>query len=92
MLHATISPENKLATILDFDVCKKLLNEAIENKDTCVILCPHYSINVQSKFDDGEALGYDLDELEEYLGETVEVSDFDDLIIDLSYMCESEED
>lgn len=83
MNSPTISPDNKLQSILDFDVCKQLVDKAKANNETCVILCPHYSINIQSKFEDGEALQWDLDELSDYIGEYVEVSDFDDLVINL---------
>lgn len=80
----TISNENKLQSILDFKVCKKLLYEAIKNNEPCVILCPHYSINIASKYEDGEALQWDLDELGDYLDNNyIEVSDYDDLIINL---------
>lgn len=82
--HATIEAYNKLATILDFNKCKALVKQAIANHETCVILCPNYSINVQSKYEDGEALQFDLDELEQYTGYSVEVSDYNDLIVDLS--------
>lgn len=79
-----ISPDNKLATILDFDKCKALIEQAVANHETCVILCPNYSINVQSKYEEGEELQFDLDELEQYIGYTVEVSDYNDLIVDLT--------
>lgn len=82
-----ISADNKLQHLLDFDVCKRMVEEAEKKGDTCVILCPHYSINIQSNEvyeDDGEALNFDLDELGDYIGHMVAVSDFDDLIVDLS--------
>jgi hypothetical protein len=52
--------ENKLKEILDFDKCKQLVDDAKKKGDTLVILCPHYSINVQSKFEDGEAIAMGL--------------------------------
>lgn len=80
-----ISKGNKLATILDFDVCKKLVEDAkATQQDILVILCPHYSINVQSKYDDGERLQWDLDELNDYINAFVEVSDYDDLVVNLT--------
>lgn len=85
-----ISNQNLLANILDFDVCKQLVQDAKDKGETCVILCPHYSINVQSKIYDGEQLQFDLDELEIYIGETVEVSDYDDLVV--NFYNEEEED
>lgn len=81
--------ENKLKEILDFDKCKQLVDDAKAKGETCVILCPHYSINVQSKFEDGEQLQWDLDELEQHIGETVQVSDFDDLVV---YLVSEDED
>lgn len=84
MTQSIISPENKLQNILDFDVCKKLLMDAINKGETYVILCPHYSINIASKYEDGEELQWDLDELSEYLDNNyVSVSDYDDLVSDL---------
>ena len=75
------SPENNLQNILDFDVCKKLVEEAKSKNEPMVILCPHYSINIASKFEDCEQLQFDLDELNDYLGEYVEVSQYDDLVV-----------
>jgi hypothetical protein len=79
-----ISPDNKLQNILDFDVCKQLVNDAIENNESMVILCPHFSINIQSKYQDGEELGWDLDELNDYIDNFVEVNDYDDLVVYLT--------
>jgi hypothetical protein len=79
-----ISKDNKLTNILNFAACKQLVRKAKKNNDSCVILCPHYSINIASKYEDCEALGFDLDELSDYLGNYVEVSDYDDLVINLS--------
>lgn len=88
MENKTISPENKLQEILDFDVCKQLVDKAVKNNEGAATLCPHYSINVQSRFEDGEQLQWDLDELSDYIGHYVEVSDYDDLIV---YFNESED-
>lgn len=66
----------KLNEILDFDKCKALVKQTPEDEYT--ILCPHYSINVQSKIE-GEKLQYDLDELEQVLDCSVFVSQYDDL-------------
>lgn len=91
MSQITISPENKLQNILDFDVCKKILADAVAKGDKYIILCGHYSINIASKYEDGEELQWDLDELGEYLGGIfLSVSDFDDLVIDLSSEDEDE--
>lgn len=49
-----------------------------------VILCPHYSINIQSRYDDGEQMDWDFDGLEQELGETLMVNDYDDLVVDCS--------
>lgn len=80
-----ISTENTLQNIIDFNVCKKLIEDAKANNETMVILCPHYSINIASKFEDGESLQWDMDELSEYIGEMVEVSDYDDMVIYLNH-------
>lgn len=86
--NAHISEDNQLQNILDFEVCKKIVQDAKDNDESMVILCPHYSINVQSKYEDGELLQWDLDELNEYIGEFVEVNDYDDLVV---YLNESED-
>ncbi len=46
------------------------------------ILIPNYSINVQSKYDDGEDLQAEFDEIEKELGHTLIVNDYDDLVAD----------
>lgn len=84
-------PPCRLRSILDFDVCKQLVKEAIDKKESCVILCPHYSINVQSKYEDGEQLQWDLDELQDYIEVAIQVSDYDDLIVDLNWIYEEQE-
>lgn len=86
-----ISPENKLVEILDFSKCKQLVDNAKNNDESCVILCPHYSINIAMKYEDGEQLSYDLDELSEYIDAFVEVSDYDDLVVYLESNEESED-
>lgn len=78
------TPEIKLRSILDFKKCQDLINNAIDKNDSCVILCPNYSINIASKYEDSEELNYDLEELSDYLGHFVQVSDYNDLIVDLS--------
>lgn len=85
---STISPDNKLATILDFDKCRELVEKAKERQaNENVILCPHYSINISMEYNkpeiDPEQLDWDLDELQDYIGEMIEVSDYDDLIVNL---------
>ena len=84
MNQLIISPENILQNIIDFDVCKKMVESAIINNESIVILCPHYSINIASKFEDGEQLQFDMDELSDYIGYFIEVSDYDDMIVNLS--------
>ena len=79
-----ISKGNKLTNILNFAACKQLVRKAKKNNDTYIILCPHYSINIASKYDDVEMLQWDLDELSDYLGYYAEVSDYDDLIVSLT--------
>lgn len=79
-----MNTENKLKSILDFDVCNRMVQDAINKGENCVILCPHYSINIASKYkyEDGEELQYDLDDLSDHVGYFVSVSDYDDLVID----------
>ena len=85
MNKTIITPENILQNIIDFDVCKKLVDTAIANNEQMVILCHHYSINIASKFEDGEQLQFDMDELGDYIGGYfVEVSDYDDMVVYLS--------
>lgn len=82
-----ISENNKLQHILDFDICKTLVEEEKARDPKTgdnVILCPLYSINIASKYEDGQALDDDLQELSEYIGEYVEVSQYDDLIVILT--------
>lgn len=82
-----ISSDNKLVHILDIEVCKQLVHEAIERNEPSVILCPHYSINIAAKYEDSEQLQFDLDELSDYLGHFVEVSQYDDLVINFIPDC-----
>lgn len=82
MNYKNISKDNQLTKILDFKACKNAVTN-VKNNEGYVILCPHYSINIASKYEDGEALQYDLDELSDYIGAFVEVSDYDDLVVNL---------
>jgi len=84
MNKVIIDPENILQNIIDFDVCKKMVETAKVNNETMVILCPNYSINISSKFEDGEQLQWDMDELSDYIGEFVEISDYDDMVVYLT--------
>ncbi|MEO6306173.1 MAG: hypothetical protein ABIP51_23700 [Bacteroidia bacterium] len=84
MNNEIISTENILQNIIDFSICKKMVDTAKDNNESMVILCPHYSINIASKFEDGEQLQWDMDELGEYIGEMVEVSDYDDMVVYLT--------
>ena len=70
----------RLFEVIDVPKCKELIAKC--PLDEVVILVPHFSINVQSHYEDGEQLQWDLDELESYIGHTVEVNDYDDLICD----------
>ncbi len=76
-----ISSENILQNIIDFDICKKIVDKGRDKNQQMVILCPHYSINIASKFEDVEQLQWDMDELSDYIGEFVEVSDYDDMVV-----------
>ncbi len=74
---------NKMAEMFNLDVVKK----AIANcpKDEIVILCGHWSINGPRYTDDecsNEDQDSDWNELEELIGESLMVNDYDDLICD----------
>lgn len=84
MKNNSINTDNILQNIIDFDICKKMVEDAKAKNESMVILCPHYSINIASKYEDGEKLDWDMDELSEYIGEFVEVSDYDDMVVVLT--------
>lgn len=69
-----------ITDILDIENAKKLIKDC--PKDEVCILIPHYSINVQSKYEDGEELENDLHDLERELGINLQVNDYDDLVAD----------
>jgi len=69
-----------ITDVLDVEEAKKAIAACPEG-ETCILI-PHYSINVQSKYEDGEELQNDLDELEEQLGLPLIVNDYDDLVAD----------
>lgn len=77
---------NKLATILNFEACKKAVETAKGKNETYIILLNNYSSNIAAQYDDedGQALQDDLDELEKFIGETVQVNQYDDLVVDLN--------
>lgn len=82
-MKTNVIPRNVLADMLDLPKCSQLIANC--PKDEIVILIPHYSINVQSHSeykDAGEELSYDFDELQDYLGVSLSVNDYDDLIAD----------
>jgi len=74
----------KLDGYLDFEECKRLIDQAKEDGEAMVILCQHYSINVASKYEDGEELQYDLDDFSDRLGHFLEVNSYDDLVVDFT--------
>lgn len=84
MATTAISTDNRLQHIIDFDACKRVVNKSKQEFKTLIVLVPHFSINVQSKYEDGEQLQEDWIELENYIGESLEVNDYDDLVVDLS--------
>ena len=71
---------SRLSTILNFDTCAEIVASCPQ--DLVAILCPNYSIHVASKYEDGQELAWDLDELSEILGHCVFVNDYDDLVVD----------
>jgi hypothetical protein len=72
---------NKLTKILDIEVIRQMIANCPQ--DEVVIVCPHYSINIASEYEDCEELQWDLNELENDLDCVFEVNDYDDLIIDV---------
>lgn len=77
---------NHFFEMLDIDKCKELIQRAKERKEIA-ILCPHYSINIQSKYNDSkdpEQMNWDFDDFENALDCTLSVSDYDDLIADFT--------
>lgn len=70
---------NKIIAIFNMEAVKELI-ETCAPTDV-VILCPHWSIN-GPKYDDCEFETWDFDELEEILGCSIYVTDYDDLIAD----------
>lgn len=73
----TTNMENRFLELLDIEKCKQLISECPE--DEIVILCPHYSINIASFYEDGEQLQWDFDDFDEAIGEQCYVNDYDDL-------------
>ena len=69
--------KNVFLELLDIDKCKQLIAQC--PKDEIVILCPHYSINIQSKYEDGEQMDWDFTDFEDAIGEQMYVNDYDDL-------------
>lgn len=64
----------------------KLANEL--NEMRLIILCPHYSINIQSKYFysecDPEQIDWDWQDFESQLQDvTLSVNDYDDLVIEI---------
>jgi hypothetical protein len=76
---------NYFLETLDVEACKELI--AKTRKDEITILCPHYSINIQSKYFhddtiDPESMHWDWEDFEQLLDTTLFVNDYDDLCAD----------
>lgn len=71
---------NHFKALLDIDSIK----QEIESGETYIILLPHYSINIQSKYSDVEECDNEWNDFEDEIGHTMEVNDYDDLVIDLT--------
>lgn len=71
---------NHFKEMLNIDTCKRLIAKCPD--DEIVILCPNYSINIQSKYSDGEQMDWDFEDFEESIGESLFVNDYDDLCCD----------
>lgn len=72
--------KNVFFELLDIARCKELIKQT--PSDEICILCPHYSINIQSRYGNSEQCQYDLEDLEDALGYYVYVNDYDDLCVD----------
>jgi len=75
---------NKIANMFDIDKVMKQIEEC--PTDEVVILCPHWSINGPKYTDseyENEAHTFDWEEFEQRIGYTLQVNDYDDLIIDV---------
>lgn len=79
--------KNYYTELLDVEKCKELI--AKTRKDEITILCPLYSINIQSKYyndehldRDPEDIDWDFTDFEELIGERMFVNDYDDLCCD----------
>jgi len=78
---------NRFTHLLDIDEIKAAISKAetSENQDDkYIILLGHYSINIQSHYKDGEECDNDWNDFEEAIGASMEVNDYDDLVIDLT--------
>jgi hypothetical protein len=82
MKLSQVSKDNQLTKYIDFKQARYISRKCRVRKDEICILVPHYSINIARNYQDQEALQYDLDELSDYLGQFVYVSDYDDLCTD----------
>lgn len=79
-------PVNHFFEMLDLEKCRELVKTAKEQKGMA-ILCAHYSINIQSKYNDcgePEQMDWDFTDFEETLGVVLSVNDYDDLIADFT--------
>jgi hypothetical protein len=76
--------KNQFLEMLDVEKCKSLIAKCRE--DEVAILCPHYSINIASKYrksKNPDQLFHDWEKFEEKIGHSMQVSCYDDLIVDV---------
>lgn len=76
--------ENQFFELLDVDSCKRAIAKCA--LDEVAILLPHYSINILSRYrdcEDPEQINHDWDDFEEAIGQSMQVSDYDDLVVDV---------
>jgi hypothetical protein len=73
---------NKIIAMFDLDKCRAMIANC--PPDEVVILCPNWPINKPSYegAEDPETEDWDFQELEDQLGTTLMVSDYNDLIAD----------
>lgn len=77
--------DNRFFDLLDVDAVKEMIAKCAKD-EVCIIL-PHYSINVQMWYNeqdcDPEQCDWDWNDFEEAIGHSMQVNDFDDLIVDV---------
>lgn len=75
---------NKITEMFDMDKIKEMIDNC--PPDQVVIICAHWSIN-QPKYTEEELLNenfeHDWNEFENQIGHSIQISQYDDLVIDV---------